>query len=85
MENFRGHLIREKKRMLEATAGYITVWLDMMAASDTKKNTKQRKHARMGTVNLIFKIFMVSKIPWVPKLINGGVQIRSGGTFYVAP
>ena len=25
VENFRGHLIREKKRMLEATAGYITV------------------------------------------------------------
>ena len=22
VENFRGHLIREKKRMLEATAGY---------------------------------------------------------------
>ena len=37
MENFRGHLIREKKRMLEATAGYITVWIDMMAASDTQK------------------------------------------------
>ena len=25
VENFRGHLIRELKRMLEATAGYITV------------------------------------------------------------
>ena len=25
VENFRGHLIREKKRMLLATAGYITV------------------------------------------------------------
>ena len=25
VENFRGPLIREKKRMLKATAGYITV------------------------------------------------------------
>ena len=50
VENFRGHLIREKKRMLEATAGYITVW------ETQKKYIKQRKHARMGTMNLIFKI-----------------------------
>ena len=56
--NFRGHLIsiaREKKRMLETTTGHKTVfWLDMMAASDTKKNIKQKKHARMGTVKLDF-------------------------------
>ena len=53
----------------------------MMAASDTKKNTKQRKHARMGTVNLIFKIFMVSKMQdsLNSKINKREVQIRCGG------
>ena len=37
-------IAREKKRILEATAGHKTVfWLDMMA-SDTKKYAKQKKY-----------------------------------------
>ena len=48
----------EKKRMLEATAGYKTVfWLDMIAS-----DTKQKKHTRMGTMKLDFLNFYGSGI-----------------------